>query len=349
MGGCLETKFHEKRDKQHAPMARYEIFQQLPSKSPARVETAPGLDEAVSRLNDLARRFPASYFIRDLERSIFIVPFDSPAAKTESLDSLAGSWREKLPRWLFDHVDPASVEKREFHLAIFSLSMMGILLCSIAVLMYPLISRPGIPAARESNVLFFGFCTLSILLLAYLVDRQSLIRRLRREILQKEMRYVEWRSQLGRDLLATLPGMNIFQERLAAEFGSAVRLRDTLSVMLIRLTPNLEIANPAETTAALGDAVKAISHRLRREDSLYRFAETAFGTIQPGVNAQDAQVVAKRLAESLQDAAGAPDRFTHDIKILNYPQHAATAAEVEFAIRSVLPDSLPMTPSTPQT
>ena len=65
----------------------------------------------------------------------------------------------------------------------------------------------------------------------------------------------------------------------------------------------------------------------------------------PGVSMQDARVSASRFAEGLSDVAGATVRFTQDVKIFNYPQHAATAHELEKAVRALLPDDLVTEPS----
>ncbi len=247
---------------------------------------------------------------------------------------------------LFDRVDSTSVDKREFQLAVFSLSIITVLVAGMAILMYPTIeSHPIVFSARTLKISFFGFCALSVLLLGYLADRQIVVRRLRREIRSAEARYSELHRQVGKDLLETLAGMNHFQDRLTMEFRRAVNLRDTLSVMVVRLTPNANVVNPAEVTAALGDAVKAMTRKLRREDSLYHFSEGTFGIMLPGVSVQSARVVAARLAEGLNDVSGAVDRFTHDVKIFNYPQHAATASELENAVRALLPSELISEPS----
>jgi GGDEF domain-containing protein len=216
----------------------------------------------------------------------------------------------------------------------------------LAILMYPTIeSHPIVFSARTLKISFFGFCGLSLLLLGYLVDRQMTVRKLRREIKQAEERYRELHRQVGKDLLDTLAGMNHFQDRLTMEFRRAVNARDTLSVMVVRLKPNPKVMNPAEAMAALGDAVKAMGRKLRREDSLYLFAEGTFGIMLPGVSVQNARIVAARVSEGLQDVAGAVDRLTHDMKIFNYPQHAATASELENAVRSLLPAQMVSEPS----
>jgi GGDEF domain-containing protein len=246
----------------------------------------------------------------------------------------------------FDRVDSATVERRELQLTIFSLSIIVVLVVGVAILMYPAMSNhPVMFSERTSKIFFAGFCTLSLLLLGYLVERQIVVRRLRGEIAQAQVRYSELHRQAGKDLLDTLAGLNHFQDRLVMEFKRAVNCRDTLSVMVVRLTPMASLTDPAEIIATLGDAVKTLSRKLRREDSLYHFSSGIFGVILPGVNVHNARIVANRLAEGLSDAAGAVTRFTHDVKIFNYPQHAATASELESAVRSLLPEDVVSEPS----
>jgi len=78
---------------------------------------------------------------------------------------------------LFDSIDSSSVEQREFHLAVFSLSIIAVLIAGIAALMYPsLSSHPPILSAGGLRIAFYGFCGLSVLLLGkrqsnYMADR----------------------------------------------------------------------------------------------------------------------------------------------------------------------------------
>jgi len=247
---------------------------------------------------------------------------------------------------LFDRVDRETVEKREYQLTIFSLSVIAVLVAGVAVLMYPTVAtHPIIFTEETSRIFFLSFCGLSVLLMGYLIDRQIVVRRLRREIREAQVRYRELRYRTGEDLLGALAGMNHFQDRLVMEFKRAVSMRDTLSVMVILLTPSKDHSDGTEHMPALGDAIKSISRRLRREDSLYYFAANTFGIMLPGLSMQDAGSFASRLGEGLSDVAGATVRFTQEIRIFNYPQHAATAHELEKAVRALLPDDLVTEPS----
>jgi hypothetical protein len=49
------------------------------------------------------------------------------------------------------------------------------------------------------------------------------------------------------------------------------------------------------------------------------------------LNTREAEMnqVASRVAEGLADASGASNRFTFDLQVVNYPQQASTAYEME--------------------
>ncbi|MGO9642403.1 MAG: hypothetical protein ACLP1Y_14000 [Candidatus Acidiferrales bacterium] len=240
---------------------------------------------------------------------------------------------------LFDRVDSASVGKREFQLAILSLVSIVILGAGLAILMYPdVTTHPVYFSARTTKILFFGFCGLCLLLFGYLLDRQLVVRRLRREVSTAQKRYSELHVEASQDLLKTLSGMNRFQDQLMMEYKRSVNCGEPLSVVVIRLKPAPGIEDPTDVTATLGDAVMAISRKLKAQDSLYNFLNGAFGILLPGINIQDARLVAARLSDGLNDAAGAVNRFTFDIKVFNYPQNAATAYEMEAAVTSHLPE-----------
>ncbi len=247
---------------------------------------------------------------------------------------------------LFAKVERASVEQSEFQLTVLSFVIIVLFAGAIAVLMYPTISsHPVIFSANTSKIFFVGFCVLCALLLGYLIERQMIVRRLRRELVRAQARYSALQLQAERDLLATLSGLNHFQDRLVMEYKRAVNGGDSLSIMVVQVAPTADLPDGREVNGAMCDAVKAITRELRREDSLYNFSSGIFGTIMPGMNAKEAQLTAGRLAEGLTDAAGAVGRFTFEIKTFNYPQTAATAAELEQSVRSLLPKELVSEPS----
>ncbi|MGB0037214.1 MAG: hypothetical protein WBP79_17240 [Candidatus Acidiferrales bacterium] len=242
---------------------------------------------------------------------------------------------------LFDTVERENLDRRELQLLILAMACIVLLAAGLALIAYPVIfSHALIVSSTTLKVCFFGFCLLCVLLVGYLWERHQVVRRLRHQIEFEQRRYAEFRFQTGRDLLAALPGFNQFQDRLVMEYRRSANLSEAFSVLVVKLTPAVNIADLSEVTAAVGDAVKAITHRLRREDSLYHFTPDAFAIIQPGTKTADSRHIAGRIEEGLLDASGAANRFSAVVKVFNFPEHAATAHELEMSVRSMLPADL---------
>jgi hypothetical protein len=53
-----------------------DIFRQLPDGAPLWVGTSPNLEEAKTRINQLASTLPSSYGVFDTRISAFVLPFD---------------------------------------------------------------------------------------------------------------------------------------------------------------------------------------------------------------------------------------------------------------------------------
>jgi GGDEF domain-containing protein len=240
---------------------------------------------------------------------------------------------------VFDQIDVLTIDRREWHLWLLAFAVILVLALGIAVLMYPTaFSSPVILTGTTMRKVFFGFCTLTFLLLGYLLDRQLVIRELRRELMEEQVRNVRIRHQASVELLETLPGFSHFQDRLAMEYRRANTTQQPLSMLVVSLIPSRDVSDPKEIDASFGDAAKAVLRRLRREDSIYLFREGVFGIVLPGTSGNDAYHVSERLAEGLRDASGASDRFTFDLRVVNYPEHTASAREMEQVARSFLPE-----------
>ncbi len=243
---------------------------------------------------------------------------------------------------IFDRIDPATVDRREWQLWLLTLSVIIVLAAGMALLMYPTaFSQPIVLAGATLRKSFFGFCALSILLVGYLLDRQLVIRHLRRALIEEQTRNVRLRQEASADLLESLPGFGHFQDRLAMEFRRAVNLRQALSLLVVSLRAGRNFTDPAEIATAYGDAAKALVRKLRGEDSIYRFAHGVFAIVLPGVTGIDAHRVADRISEGLIDASGASDRFTSEARVINYPEHVGSAREMEQMARTFLPEGRP--------
>ena len=239
---------------------------------------------------------------------------------------------------IFDRIDPASLDRREWHLWILALTVIVVLALGMALFMFPAVfSNPVVLSGPTMRKSFFGFCALLILFVGYLVDRHIVVTKLRKQLANEQKKIIHIRHEASLDLLNSLPGLDHFRDRFAMEYRRASNTGQTLSLQVVNLKPSRHVTETTEVATAFGDAAKALARRLRGQDSIYRFAPGVFGIVLPGLMTKDAFLVADRLADGLHGASGASDRFAFDVHVLNYPEHAATAREIEQMARGFLP------------
>jgi len=234
---------------------------------------------------------------------------------------------------------PVDLERREFQLSIFASMSILVLAGGIALLMYPVVfSNHEYSPTRATRIGFFGFCALSFLLVAYILDRQRTINRLRAELAMDRQRSSEALRQASVDLLSAMPTFNTFEDRLTMEFRRAVAAELKLSVLVISIKLKSDFSEPSLGMSALGDAAKAVTRKLREQDSLFILRPAYFGVILPGTDQPGAQRVCAKIAESLPDAAGVSERFTFKIESISYPEQTSSAHDLELVVSGWLPE-----------
>lgn len=241
---------------------------------------------------------------------------------------------------LFDEMPTRNLERREMQLILFACSVIIVLAGGLALLMYPVVfSQPGLAPTRTMYVAFFGFCALSILLAVYLLDRQATIGRLRQQIREERKKATEALKQASAELLDALPDFSSFQDQLSMEYRRDAAAKRNLSVLIISTRVHQALSEPSLSMSLLGDAAKAISRKLRDEDSIYLLAHGCFGIILPGLDRSAAQRISARLVEGLTDAAGANNRFSFKVDSVTYPEQASSAHDLELAVTDLLPEN----------
>jgi hypothetical protein len=237
-------------------------------------------------------------------------------------------------------VETSDLERREFHLSIFACSAIVVLAGGLALLMYPAVfSSPATSLDRAPQIAFFGFCALAGLLVAYILDRQITIHRLRVQLALDRRKASEALRQASADVLSTMPTFNTFEDRLIMEFRRAVAAELKLSVLVICINLNRALSEPVLGMSALGDAAKAISRKLREQDSIFILKTGYFGVILPGVGQVSIQRVTNRIGEGLTDAAGASVRFSYKIDAISYPEQVSSAHDLELVVGGWLPET----------
>jgi GGDEF domain-containing protein len=226
------------------------------------------------------------------------------------------------------------LDRRELQLTLLACSTILILGTGLALMMYPLVFSYSSTLLRNG---FYGFCGLSALLAVYLVDRQVTILQLRREVADAGNRAAESRIEASAELLNAIPNISSFKDRLAMEYRRALAANQVLSVLVITLLLPEDVSSTPMAISLLSDAAKAISRKLRGQDSLYVLRPHCFGTILPTVTRPIAERISDRVAEGLSDAAGATNRFEYKINIVNWPANASSAHELQEAVLTLLP------------
>ena len=231
---------------------------------------------------------------------------------------------------VFDEVTQMTIDRRDRHLSVLAVVMVIILGGGMALLMYPTVfGKTAVIQVAPSRTLFFGFCALCILMVAYLVNRMFVVHNLRASLVAEREQFAQVMQETSAELLGTLMGFSHFQDRLAMDFRRATQTSEALSVLLVRIKPSQIFAQGLQARVTLSDAAKVLSRKLRPEDSLYRLADEVFGIVLPGTTETVALQTAERLSEGLADASGASNRFTSELEVVNYPQHVQSASEME--------------------
>jgi len=239
---------------------------------------------------------------------------------------------------IFDRIDHLNVNRREWELWLLALAVIVILAAGIAILMSPAaFSNDLILSGANTRRLFFGLCALSVLVVGYLLERQVVISQHRRRVAEEHQQAVETRRKGGMDLLATWPGFEFFRDRLAMEHRRAAATHSPLSLLFVGLEPSPHLPHKDAIEAAFGDAPKSLARKLRGADSIYHFPPGAFAVILPGVGAENAGRISRRLTEDLGDTSGSGTRYLFDVHLISYPEHVSTAWEMEEVTRSLFP------------
>jgi GGDEF domain-containing protein len=231
------------------------------------------------------------------------------------------------------------VDQREFQLTVFACIAILVLAGGLAVLMYPAVfAIRAASASKTPQVAFVGFCGLACLLVAHIVDRQLTIQRLRLQIEVDRKRAEEGLRQASADLLGAVPNFSTFEDRLSMEFRRAAAAQRALAVFIIVIKLRPAFSESALATCAIGDAAKAVSQKLRDEDSIYVLSRGFLAVILPGVDPSTGLRVSSRFAVGLSNASGPDERFDFEIYAVNYPEHAKSLHDLGEMVCGYLPE-----------
>ncbi|HEV2489619.1 MAG TPA: hypothetical protein VGT03_07410 [Candidatus Acidoferrales bacterium] len=234
--------------------------------------------------------------------------------------------------------DLDNLEKRELQLSILAAVIVLVMASGVALLMYPLVFVHPEGNKWTMRFAFLGFCVLSVLFVAYLLDRQRTVRKLKQQLVAELKRNVELRHQANVDLLQSMPDINHFQDRLMMEFRRASTMLKPLSLLIVKLKFSPDASERDRDSALLGEAARAISHLLRPNDSMYVFAPGLFGLVLSETDTATAKTIKVRIGEALRPI-GVQNKFSSETQLWNYPDHVKSAHELEERVASLLPEA----------
>jgi len=225
------------------------------------------------------------------------------------------------------------LERRDWGLAILSIIVISILAFGLFLFRFPSVfgRMEGITLATHPDY-FFGFFALVLLFNVFLIQRQTALRKLRRELVQEQSRNIALHLQASQELLSTLPRLEAFEDALAMEFRRSSAVGAPLSVMKIRIQPSAHLVERNVQGAAYADSAKAILARLRKQGSIFSCDDGVFAAVLPGMSRENAQAFKEHLEETLAAVSGVTGRFQHDILSLTYPQDAASMHELKTLV-----------------
>jgi hypothetical protein len=151
----------------------------------------------------------------------------------------------------FNLTELDKLERRERQLTNLAAVVVLVMAAGLALLMYPLVFvHPDEAQKWPLRFAFFGFCVLSPLIAAYLLDRQRTFRNVKQQLVAQLQKNVELQNRGNTDLLHTIPDLNHFRDRLAMDFRRAATMQRTLSVLLVKIAFTGNSGDAEKETAA---------------------------------------------------------------------------------------------------
>jgi hypothetical protein len=225
------------------------------------------------------------------------------------------------------------LERRDWGLAILSIVIISILAFGLLLFRFPSVfgRDEGMTLATHPDY-FFGFFAMVLLFNVFLIQRQTALRKLRRDLVQEQSRNIALHLQASQELLSSLPRLEAFEDSLAMEFRRSSAAGASLSVRKIHIKPSAHLVERNVQGAAYADSAKAILARLRKQGSMFSCDDGVFAAVLPGMSREDAQAFKDQIEETLAAVSGVTDRFQHESLSVSYPQDAESMHELKTLV-----------------
>jgi GGDEF domain-containing protein len=109
-----------------------------------------------------------------------------------------------------------------------------------------------------------------------------------------------------------------------------------MSLVIVKVKPGAGVSEDSHK-AALEEASKALSKRLRPSDSIHNLPGGIFGIVLVGADSFIAKRIAARLQEGLE-AVQSRYGFAFDLSTHSLPGHVKSSLELEKIVKALLPE-----------
>lgn len=214
-----------------------------------------------------------------------------------------------------------SMDWQLWALAILLIVVMGVGLLSF---MFPAVFwfQESLPLKAPERA-FYGFCTLLTLSLVYLIQKQSRLRQLKRELFRAQEALLVAKRQVEVESFETLPSISQLRDTLAMEYRRASTSKASLAVLLF--------SAPSATPEALGRLTRLLRSMLRQGETLYRISETTVATLMPGMHLDQAVSFAAQIETASE--------LHPESRVTSYPEDVSSLTELEGKLRGPHPQS----------
>lgn len=233
-----------------------------------------------------------------------------------------GPWKGKGLTW--DELD-----RIDWHLWVLAVLLMLVLGIALLSFMFPMAFWFGeeLPVRAPQRAVL-GFCVLLSLALAYMIEREVIVRRLKRQLFHAVAAVYEAEIRATTQVFLGLPNIEEFRDMLAMGLRRASTSNEPLGVLL------LAAGDPAE--AQMGHAACLLIGMLRHGQTLFRVSPNSLAVILPGVALSSTKSLAAKALELLTKQM--PDRSVTVISSV-YPDEASTLFEMEHRLKLWAPQA----------
>jgi len=208
------------------------------------------------------------------------------------------------------------VERLDWHLWILTITLLFVLGVSLLAFMFPTVSWFGTRAVMDTpQRAFLSFCIFLGLVLVYLMQRQSTVRQLKRQLYNAECALRKAQLDASIDVFLTLPERPQLRDALAMEFRRAMTSGSKLSQIVF------QVQGTRETLAVLVSALRSL---LRSGENMYRVGDCGIVVILPNASLSTAAAFAGQVE---QFVGLGPDAIC--TRVTNYPEEVSSLRELE--------------------